>query len=203
MPSRLFTARARMLRRLYDRIIALSSHPHALAWLALLAVAESSVFPLAPDILIIPMAIARPRQAWLIALVATIGSIIGGLLGYAIGHFLFKAIGQPIVDFYGLQPLLDEFRRLYQRWGVLIIAAGGFTPIPYKVIAIASGIAGLDPLIFILASTASRGSRFFLEAALLSRYGEPLRRFIASHLVIFATLVLLLLLGALLLLRYL
>jgi len=190
MQSRLSTARDRMLRRLYDRIIALSSHPHALAWLALLAVAESSVFPLAPDILIIPMAIARPRRAWLIA-------------GYAIGHFLFKAIGQPIVDFYGLQPLLEEFRRLYRRWGVLIIAAGGFTPIPYKVIAIASGIAGLDPLIFILASTASRGSRFFLEAALLSRYGEPLRRFIASHLVIFATLVLLLLLGALLLLRYL
>jgi membrane protein YqaA with SNARE-associated domain len=192
-----------MLRRLYDRIIALSAHPHALAWLGLLAVAESSVFPLAPDILLIPMVLARPRQAWLIALVATAGSLLGGLLGYGIGHFLFKAIGQPIVDFYGAEPLLEEFRRLYRQWGVLLIAAGGFTPIPYKVIAIASGIAGLDPLLFLLASTASRGSRFFLEAVLLSRYGEPMRRFIASHLVIFASLLLLLLLGALLLLRYL
>ena len=191
-----------MLRRLYDRIIALSAHPHALAWLGLLAVAESSVFPLAPDILIIPMVLARPRQAWLIALVATAGSLLGGLLGYGIGHFLFTAIGQPIVDFYGAQPLLEEFRRLYRSWGVLLIAAGGFTPIPYKVIAIASGIAGLDPVLFLLASTASRGSRFFLEAALLSRYGEPMRRFIASHLVIFASLLLLLLLGAFLLLRY-
>jgi membrane protein YqaA with SNARE-associated domain len=149
------------------------------------------------------MVLARPRQAWLTALVATAGSLLGGLLGYGIGHFLFKAIGQPIVDFYGAQPLLEEFRRLYRHWGVLLIAAGGFTPIPYKVIAIASGIAGLDPLLFLLASTASRGSRFFLEAALLSRYGEPMRRFIASHLVIFASLLLLLLLGALLLLRYL
>jgi membrane protein YqaA with SNARE-associated domain len=192
-----------MLRRLYDRIIALSAHPHALAWLGLLAVAESSVFPLAPDILLIPMVLARPRQAWLIALVATAGSLVGGLVGYGIGHFLFKAIGQPIVDFYGAQPLLEEFRRLYRSWGVLLIAAGGFTPIPYKVIAIASGIAGLDPLLFLLAAMVSRGSRFFLEAALLSRYGEPMRRFIASHLVIFASLLLLLLLGALLLLRYL
>lgn len=191
-----------MLRRLYDRIIALSAHPHALAWLGLLAVAESAVFPLAPDILLIPMVLARPRQAWLIALVATAGSLVGGLVGYAIGHFLFKAIGQPIVDFYGAQPLLEEFRRLYRSWGVLLIAAGGFTPIPYKVIAIASGVAGLDPLLFLLAATVSRGSRFFLEAALLSRYGEPMRRFIASHLVIFASLLILLLLGALLLLRY-
>jgi membrane protein YqaA with SNARE-associated domain len=192
-----------MLRRLYDRIIALAGHPHALAWLALLAVAESSVLPLAPDILIIPMVIARPRRAWLIALVATAGSVLGGLLGYAIGHFLFKAVGQPIVDFYGAQPLLDEFRRLYRHWGVLIIAAGGFTPIPYKVIAIASGIAGLDPMLFILAATVSRGSRFFLEALLLSRYGEPMRRFIASHLPLAGPLLVFLLLGALLLLRYL
>src|SRR5215831_5651014 len=167
-----------MLRRLYDRIIALSAHPHALAWLGLLAVAESSVFPLAPDILLIPMVLARPRQGWLIALVATAGSLLGGLLGYGIGHFLFKAIGQPIVDFYGAQPLLEEFRRLYRHWGILLIAAGGFTPIPYKVIAIASGIAGLEPTLFILAALVSRGSRFYLEAALLLRYGQPMRRFI-------------------------
>ena len=149
------------------------------------------------------MVLVRPRQAWRIAAVATGGSILGGLLGYAIGHFLFRAIGQPIVDFYGLQPLIDEFRRLYQSWGILIVMAGGFTPIPYKVIAIASGIAGLDPLVFALGSAVSRGSRFFLEAALLSRYGEPMRRFIEGHLVLLIPLLTFLLLGGFLLLHYL
>jgi membrane protein YqaA with SNARE-associated domain len=192
-----------MLRRTYDRIIALSAHPRALLWLGVLSIAESSVFPLAPDILIIPMVLARPRQAWRIAAVATGGSILGGLLGYAIGHFLYRAIGQPIVDFYGVQPLIDEFRRLYQHWGILLVMAGGFTPIPYKVIAIASGIAGLDPLVFALGSAVSRGSRFFLEAALLSRYGEPFRRFIEGHLVLLLPLLTFLLLGGFLLIHYL
>ena len=192
-----------MLRRLYDWIISLASHPRAFLWLAIVAFAESSVMPLTPDILVVPMVVARPRQAWRIAAVATGFSVLGGLLGYAIGHFLLHVIGQPIIDFYGAQPLLDEFRRLYSSWGVLVIAAGGFTPIPYKVITIASGIAGLDPALFILASLLSRGSRFFLEAGLLARYGQPLRRFIEGNLAWLATGLALLLLGGFLLLRYL
>ena len=119
-----------MLRRFYDRIISLSAHPRALLWLGVLSIAESSVFPLAPDILIIPMVLARPRQAWRIAAVATGGSILGGLLGYAIGHFLFRAIGQPIVDFYGLQPLIDEFRQLYRQLGHIDRDGGRLHPHP-------------------------------------------------------------------------
>src|SRR5262249_8290579 len=147
-----------------------------------IAFLESSVVPLTPDILVVPMVVARPRQAWLIAAVATGFSVLGGLLGYAIGHFLLNLIGRPLIHFYGAAPLLDEFRPPYPSWGILIIAAGGFTPIPYKVITIASGIAGLDPGLFILASLLSRGSRFFLEAGLISRYGQPVRRFVQGNL---------------------
>jgi len=193
-----------MLRRLYARTLELSAHPHALAWLALLSVLESSVLPLAPDILIIPMILARPRRAWLIAAVATGASLGGGFLGYAIGHFLFGLIGRPILDFYGAEPLFETFRRLYNAWGVWIIAAGGFLPIPFKVVAIASGATGLDLRLFALAALVSRGSRFFLEAALLSRFGQPTRRFLEVNFATLGTILLLaLLLGAYAALRYL
>jgi membrane protein YqaA with SNARE-associated domain len=192
-----------MLRRLYARIIALAQHRRALAWLGLLSFLESAVLPLAPDILIIPMVLARPRRAWTIAAVATLASVAGGLLGYAIGHFLFHALGGPIIDFYGVRPSFEAFRALYREWGIWLVAAGGFTPLPYKLVAIASGALGLDPFLFILAAFVSRGSRFFLEAALLSRFGQPMGRFIESNLALIGTaLLLLLLLGGSLAMRY-
>ncbi len=150
------------------------------------------------------MVLARPRRAWVIAAVATLASLAGGFLGYAIGHFLFTLIGRPILAFYGAEPLFDSLRRLYNAWGVWIIAAGGFLPIPFKVVAIASGATGLVPGLFALAALASRGSRFFLEAALLSRFGQPLRRFLEDHLATLGTVLLLaLLLVAYAALRYL
>jgi membrane protein YqaA with SNARE-associated domain len=192
-----------MLRRAYDRIIGLATHRHALGWLALLAFLESSVLPLAPDILIIPMVLATPRRAWTIGAVATAGSVVGGFAGYAIGHFLFRAIGRPLVEFYGAQALFDEFRRLYGRWGIALVAAGGFTPIPYKIVTIASGVAGLNPVAFGLAAIVSRASRFFLVAMLVARYGQPMRRFIEGNLPALSTALLLLLVGGFVAFRYL
>jgi membrane protein YqaA with SNARE-associated domain len=192
-----------MLRRLYDRVIGLATHRHALAWLGLLAFLESSVLPLAPDILIVPMVLARPRRAWQIGAIATAGSVAGGFAGYAIGHFLFKAIGRPLIEFYGAQALFEQFRGLYSRWGILIVATGGFTPLPYKIVTIASGVAGLDPVAFGLAAIVSRASRFFLVALLVARFGQPMKRFIEGNLPGLAAALLLLLLGGFVAFRYL
>jgi membrane protein YqaA with SNARE-associated domain len=191
-----------MLRRLYRLTLSLSAHPHALAWLALVSLLESSVFPLAPDILIVPMVLARPRRHWAIAGVATFGSVFGGFIGYGIGHFLFEALGRPVIEFYGAQGLFDEFRRLYNDWGIWIVAAGGFTPLPYKVVTIASGVTGLDPMQFALASIASRASRFFLEAGLIARFGQPMKRFVERNLPALASGIFALLLGGFLFLHY-
>jgi membrane protein YqaA with SNARE-associated domain len=191
-----------MLRRLYRWTLGLSDHPHALGWLGFISLLESSVFPLAPDILIVPMVLARPRRQWTIAGVATLGSVLGGFIGYGIGYFLFEALGQPLISFYGAQGLFEDFRRLYNAWGIWIVAAGGFTPLPYKVVTIASGVTGLDPFQFALASIVSRGSRFFLEAGLIARFGAPVKGFVERNLPALASVFFLLLLGGFLLLRY-
>jgi membrane protein YqaA with SNARE-associated domain len=192
-----------MFRRLRDRIVGLARHRHALRWLALVSFLESSCVPFSPDILIVPMTLATPRRASAIAAIATVTSVAGGMLGYAIGHFLFHLIGEPILRFYDAEALFEAFRALYRAWGIWIVIAGGFTPIPYKVVTIASGAVGLDPLTFAAASLVSRGSRFFLEAWLLARYGERLRSFVQDRLVLIAALALALLLGAVIAFRYL
>jgi membrane protein YqaA with SNARE-associated domain len=139
---------------------------------------KSSVFPIPPDILIIPMVLAAPTRAWRVALVATVASVIGGLFGYVIGAFLFEALAQPILAFYGYEARFADFQERYNEWGAWIVAGAGFTPFPYKVITIASGATGLDPTVFIIASVLSRGGRFFLIAALLWRFGVPIRGFL-------------------------
>jgi membrane protein YqaA with SNARE-associated domain len=192
-----------MFRSLRNRIAALARHRQALRWLALVSFLESSCVPFSPDILIVPMTLGTPRRAFAIAGIATLASVAGGFLGYAIGHFLFHLIGEPILRFYDAQALFESFRALYHSWGLWIVLAGGFTPIPYKVVTIASGAVGLDPIVFALASAFSRGSRFFLEAWLLARYGDRLRQFVESRLLLAAAAVLLLALGLVIALRYL
>jgi membrane protein YqaA with SNARE-associated domain len=192
-----------MLRRLRDWIVGLARHRHALRWLALVSFLESSCVPFSPDILIVPMALAMPRRALAIGAIATVASVAGGFLGYAIGHFLFHLIGQPILRFYDAEALFEAFRALYHAWGLWIVLAGGFTPIPYKVVAIASGAVGLDPMTFALASLVSRGSRFFLEAWLIARYGDRIRGFVENRLVLLTASALVLLLGGVLAFRYL
>ncbi len=171
-----------MLQRLYDWTLALAGHRHALSALAAIAFIESSIFPIPPDILIIPMVLAAPTRAWRIALVATVSSVVGGVFGYLIGAFLFDAVAQPILAFYGYEAQFASFQARYNEWGAWIVAGAGFTPFPYKVITIASGATGLDPTVFIIASILSRGARFFLIAALLWRFGAPIRGFLERYL---------------------
>lgn len=192
-----------MLQRLYDRTMGLAGHRNALALIALLAFAESSFFPIPPDVMLIPMVLAARQRAWLIAGVCTAASAVGGYVGYAIGYFLYEAVGLPILEFYGALGKFEEFRGLYNEWGAWIVAMAGFTPFPYKVITIASGVTGLDPVTFGIASILSRGARFFLVAALLWRFGPPIRRFIEANLPLLAWAFFGLLLGGFLVIRYL
>ncbi len=171
-----------MLRRLYDWTLGLAGHRHALWALAGVSFVESSVFPVPPDILLVPMVLAARRRAWAIAGVCTVASVAGGLAGYGIGFFLYEAVGRPLLEFYGHGARFGEFQALYRDWGAWIVAFAGVTPFPYKVITIASGVVALDPVTFTLASAVSRGGRFFIEAALLWHFGPPIRRFIEANL---------------------
>jgi membrane protein YqaA with SNARE-associated domain len=191
-----------MLRRLYDWTMGLASRPNALAALGVVSFAESSFFPIPPDAMIIPMVLARPDRAWRIALVATVTSVVGGILGYAIGYYLFETLGQSLIRLYGYQAQFEAFKRAYNEWGLWIILIKGMTPIPYKLVTIASGAAAFDFPIFVLASIATRGLRFFLVAALLRRFGEPIRDFVERRLTLVATAFVLAVVGGFLIVRY-
>ncbi len=176
------------LKRLYDWTMGLAAHRHAVAWLAFIAFLESSAFPIPPDVMIIPMVLAARDRAWAIAGAATLASAAGGLLGYFIGYELYDLIGRPIIEFYGYGEKFTTFQSWYAAWGAWIVAAGGFTPIPYKVITIASGVADMDLATFTVVSILSRGARFFLVAALLFAFGPPIRAFIERYLGLLALL---------------
>lgn len=171
-----------MLRRLYDWVMSLAGSRHATWALALVSFAESSFFPIPPDVMLVPMVLANRRRAWLFAGVCTVASVIGGMLGYAIGALLFESLGTWLIRVYGLGHDFDAFRASYAEWGALIILLKGLTPIPYKLVTIASGFAAYNFPLFILLSCITRGARFFLVAALLRIYGEPVRNFIEKRL---------------------
>ncbi|MGE4527369.1 MAG: YqaA family protein [Rhodospirillaceae bacterium] len=192
-----------MLRRLYDWTMAQAATPHAMATLAVVAFIESSIFPIPPDVLIIPMVLAARERAWRIALVCTVASVIGGFAGYAIGLFLFDQMARPILAFYGYMDKFETFQALYNHWGAWIVFGAGVTPFPYKVITIASGLTALNPFVFAIASVLARGLRFFLVAGLLWKFGEPIRGFIEAHLGKLATLFFVLLIGGFVALKYL
>ena len=191
-----------MLRRSYAWLLRLAATRYALAALALVSFAEAAVFPIPPDVLLIPMVLAARRSAFLIAGVCTLASVAGGLGGYAIGHYLYEGVGEPLLSLYGNREAFEAFRRTYAEWGAWIVAAGGFTPIPYKVITIASGALSLDPVTFTIASLGSRGLRFFIEAALLWQFGPPIRQFLERRLGALSLLVLLLVVLAIVALRF-
>jgi len=192
-----------VLQTLYDKTMALAGHRHALWVLAVVAFAESSVFPIPPDILIIPMVLAARGQAWRIAAIATLASVLGGLLGYAIGAGLYDSLGRPILEFYGQIDRFETFQAQYNEWGAWIVAGAGLTPFPYKVITIASGVTELDLTVFTTASALSRGARFAMEVGLLWWFGPPIRVFIERNLPILTVVFFVLLFGGFIAIRYL
>ena len=160
----------------------LAGHRHAVPALAVISFAESSFFPIPPDVMLIPMIVANRARAWLIATVCTVSSVLGGIAGYAIGFFLWDSIGRRVVDFYGYSHQFETFQGWYNDYGLLIVFIAGITPLPYKVFTIASGVTGLPLATFIAGSVVSRGIRFFVEAALLWWVGEPIRAFVEKNL---------------------
>ncbi|SDG26209.1 membrane protein YqaA, SNARE-associated domain [Limimonas halophila] len=191
-----------MFQRLYDRTLAIAEHRHATAGLAGVAFLESSVFPIPPDVLLVPMVLADRARAWWLALVCTLASVVGGLAGYAIGLFLFQAVGEPILAFYGYMDSFAELRALYGAWGFWVVFAAGLTPIPYKVFTIASGVFTLNPAAFIVGSAVSRGLRFFAVSALIYYLGPPVRRVIERNVNLVGTALVVLLIAGFVAVRY-
>jgi membrane protein YqaA with SNARE-associated domain len=192
-----------MLHRLYARVLEIAAGPNALAALLAVSFAESSFFPIPPDILLIPMILARPDRAFRLAALCTLASVAGGLAGYAIGYFLFDAIGRPILEFYHAMDRYEALKAGFAEWGVWIIILKGMTPIPYKLITIASGVAQFDLAAFVGASIVSRSLRFFLVAALLWYFGDAARQFIERRLTVVTTVFAVALVGGFVVLRYL
>jgi membrane protein YqaA with SNARE-associated domain len=176
-----------MLQDLYVRVLALCGHRRATAWLAAVSFAESSVFPIPPDAMLVPMALARPDRAWRIAWICTVASVLGGVLGYAIGFFLFEAVAMPVLSAYGYADALIRFEEWFQRWGAAVVLIKGLTPIPYKIVTIAAGAAKMDFAVFLLTSLVTRAARFFLLAALIRRFGPAVREFIEKRLMLVTT----------------
>ena len=177
-----------LLRRLYDWCLDAAHKPHAMWMLGAIAFAESSFFPVPPDVMLIPMSLARPQRAYVMALWCTIASVCGGLLGYAIGALLYDSVGGWLIHLYGYGNKVEAFRAAYAQWGAWIILLKGLTPIPYKIVTITSGFANYNLGLFILFSIIARGTRFFVLAFLLHRYGEQARHFIEKRLGLWVTL---------------
>ncbi|MBL4784363.1 MAG: DedA family protein [Cohaesibacteraceae bacterium] len=185
-----------MLRKLYDWTMDLASSPRASWALGIVSFVESSIFPIPPDTLLIPMVVANRRKAIFYAVLCTVTSVLGGLLGYYIGSALFDQIAKPILDFYGYGAKFDDFAEWFNVRGAWIVFIAGITPFPYKVITIASGATGLGLPVFLVASILARGLRFGIVTALLYFWGQPVREFIEKRLgLVFSVFVILLLGG--------
>lgn len=192
-----------MMKRLYDWMMRMAGHsraPHALFWVSFI---ESSFFPIPPDVMLVPMVLARRAKAWVYAAIATVGSVIGGVAGYAIGYFFFQTIGLPILNFYGKAESFDQFAQWFNDYGVWILIIKGMTPFPYKVLTIAAGVTQMPILPFIAASIVARAMRFFLVAGLLYWCGEPIREFIERRLTLVTTVFVVLLVGGFAAVRFL
>ena len=191
-----------MLKPLYDWTMRLAEHPRALWVLAIISFVESSVFPIPPDVLMIPLILAAPHRAWLIALIATVSSVLGGLLGYGIGAFAFDQLGQPILEALGKLDRIEEFNAKFNEAGFWAVLGAGITPFPYKVITIMSGWTGMPLATFIVTSIIARGLRFFIVAALLWKFGAPVREFIERRLGLVFTAFFVILIGGFVALRF-
>ena len=171
-----------MLRKSYDWVMGLAASPNAERALGTVSFIESSFFPIPPDTMLIPMVLADRSKAWRYAFVCTLTSVLGGLAGYAIGYFLYEAVAQPLLEFYGNLEKFEAFKASYNEQGALIVLIGGATPVPYKVITIASGATQMNLAVFTIVSVIARGARFYAVCGLLYFFGEPIRNFIERYL---------------------
>ena len=192
-----------LLRRLYDMCVAAAGKKHALGILTAVAFAESSFFPIPPDVMLVPMSLARPDRAFLLAAWCTAASVAGGIVGYGIGALLYDSVGAWLIHLYGYGDKVEAFRAAYAQWGAWIIMIKGLTPIPYKIVTITSGFAGYNFGLFVVLSVITRGMRFFLLAFLLNRYGELARHIIEKRLALWTSLFAAVLIGGIVVALYL
>jgi membrane protein YqaA with SNARE-associated domain len=192
-----------MLKNTYDWLMRLSASKQAPAALAAVSFAESSFFPIPPDVMLVPMVLADRSKAWWYATISTVSSVIGGMAGYAIGFYMLELVGKPILAFYGKSGSLDAFNQAFADYGAIILLTKGMTPIPYKVLTIAAGMASMNLATFVGASIVARAMRFFLVAGLLYYFGTPIRDFIEKRLVLVTTVVAVSIVGGFIALKYL
>jgi membrane protein YqaA with SNARE-associated domain len=192
-----------MLQKIYDWMMEKAGHRHAMAWLAAVSFIESSVFPIPPDIMLIPMVLAAPTRWWMLAAVCTASSVVGGYFGYAIGYLAMDSIGMAILNAFHLGDKFQAMKPLIDQYGVWMIIVKGATPIPYKLITITAGAFHFDLVKFTFASIIARGMRFFIVAALLWKFGPPIRAFVETRLKLVMTGFVVLLVGGFAVLKYL
>ncbi len=195
-------AESRALQRLYGWTLRSAGTRHAVWALVAVCFLQSLILPVPPDVLLIPMVLARRAKAWGFATISTLSSTAGGLAGYAIGYFLYESVGEPLLSLWGYEGGLDVFEAYQREWGAWIVVAGALTPLPYKLVAVACGVAQLDLGAFILASLLSRGFRFYVEAMLLWYFGPTVRGLIERHLSVATVIGLILVIAVFLLLRF-
>jgi len=179
-----------MFKNLYHWTLKLAESRHAPLALGLVAFAESSFFPIPPDAILVPMSLARPNRALVYAAICTVGSVAGGILGYAIGALLFETVGHWLIELYGYGARVEEIRALYAQWGWAFILIKGVTPIPYKIVTITSGVLAYSLPLFVLFSIITRGARFFVLAALLNQFGERLKGLLERYFGLFIVMLL-------------
>jgi membrane protein YqaA with SNARE-associated domain len=192
-----------MIRATYDWMMRMAGHRRAPSALAVVSFVESSFFPIPPDIMLVPMVLANRAKAWFYAALCTVASVLGGIAGYAIGFYAFDHLAKPLLELYGYAEKFQQFSAHYNEWGAWIVFFAGVTPFPYKVITIASGVTRIDLVVFIVASILARGLRFFVVAALLYWFGEPIRTFIERRLGLLFTIFTVLLFAGFLAVRFL
>ena len=187
-----------MLKPLYNRILKLSARKDAVWWMSAVSFAESSFFPLPPDIMLVPMCLAEPKKLWRYTNICALASLIGGLFGYAVGFYLFESVGRLIIDVYNAQESFQRFQDMFAEFGPWFLILKGITPIPYKLLTITAGFAQLDLTVFILCSIVARFSRFYMIAILLHFYGPQVRDIIEKRLMLVTTVLLVIIIGGLL-----
>jgi membrane protein YqaA with SNARE-associated domain len=184
-----------MFKRLYHWTLSLAESPRATWALGAIAFAESSFFPIPPDVILVPMSLARPKRAWFYAGLCTLCSVAGGILGYGIGLLLFDTVGHWLIDLYGYAARMDTVREAYAKWGWAFILVKGLTPIPFKLVTIVSGLLEYNFALFVLLSFITRGARFFLLAGILHRFGEPIKLLLERHFATFMIAIVVMIVG--------